>query len=147
MFVGPALILFATPIAGFSTKLTGVLSDKPPLPLFVSGSVPLSEVSLTVAPLGLVAPAVALLLYGPKLVPGVTVTVKLIVSLAPTAKFWFAANKFLSPSPLKALFMVSVPPVLLASTTKVAPLKVVVRSSTTCTLLRLISPVFLTTIE
>ena len=147
LLVGPALILFATPIAGFSTKLTGVLSERPPLPLLVSGFVPLSDVSLTVAPLGLVAPAVAVLLYAPRLVPGVTVTVRVIVSLAPTTKLWLAANKFLSVPPLNALLMVSVPPVLFPSTTKVAPLKVVVKSSTTCTLVKLISPVFLTTIE
>ena len=147
LLVGPALTVLATPIAGASAKVTGVTSSLAVLPLLVSGSVPLSDVSLTVAPLGLVAPAIAVLLYAPRLVPGVTVTVKVIVSLAPTTKFWLAANKFLSVPPLNALLMVSVPPVLFASTTKVAPLKVVVKSSTTCTLVKLISPVFLTTIE
>ena len=55
-------MVFATPIAGASAKVTGVASSLAALPLFVSGAVPLSEVSLTVAPLGLVAPAIALLL-------------------------------------------------------------------------------------
>ena len=55
-------MVFATPIDGASEKITGVASSLAVLPLLVSGFVPLSEVSLTVAPLGLVAPAVALLL-------------------------------------------------------------------------------------
>ena len=59
--VGPALTVLATPIAGASAKVTGVASSSAALPLLVSGSVPLSEVSLAV-PLGLFAEVVALLL-------------------------------------------------------------------------------------
>ena len=61
LLIGPELMVFATPIAGASAKVTGVASSAAALPLLVSGFVPLSEVSLAV-PLGLLAEVVALLL-------------------------------------------------------------------------------------
>ena len=62
MLTTAELILFAIPIAGDSSKFTVVASSKPPAPLLLSGSLPASEMSLTLAPLGLSPLPVALLL-------------------------------------------------------------------------------------
>ena len=75
LVTGP-LISFAIPIAGASVKVTGVGVAKLPSPLSPLASVPSSESSLITAPLGLVPLTFAVLLYGPKLAPGVMVTVR-----------------------------------------------------------------------
>src|SRR5262245_37357492 len=87
LFVGPATTALATPILGDSVKLTlvGVLSS-PGFPLpSASGTEPAADTSVTAAPPALVALPVALLAYGPRFAPGVTVTCRSIEPLAPVA--------------------------------------------------------------
>ena len=67
------LTIFAKPIDGFSKKLTGVGILLLPAPSFSgSTSLPLFDTSDTGVPNGPLAEVVAVLLYGPRLVPGVT---------------------------------------------------------------------------
>ena len=71
-------------------------------------------------------------------------TSKLIVPLSPTAKLWFAANKLVSPTPLKLAFTVksALVGVLILKLSALA--KVVLKLSITCRSVKFTSPVFLT---
>ena len=100
----------ATPMTGFSEKLTGVLAFSVagslglPLP-FGSGSVPALEMSDTGVGPGPVALAVTELLKvaAGGVAPGVTRTVKTTVWLAPTLRLEEAAvSRFVLLEPLKA---------------------------------------------
>ena len=136
---------FATPMAGASVKVTGVASSLVPAPLSPEVLLPLSELSLTSSPLGLWPEATAVLLYGPRFAPGVTVSCSNKVSFAATARLWLAAKILLSLSPSKSAFTVKVF-ALNALTTNVAGAgKVARKSSTICTLLKEMSPMFSTT--
>ena len=139
------LTVLATPIAGASVKVTGVASLSVPSPLSPEVLLPLSESSFTSAPLGLCADATAVLLYGPRFSPGVTVNCNTMVSFAATAKLWLAAKTLVSLSPSKSALTLKVF-ALSELTLKVAGAgKVARKSSTICTLVSEISPIFSTT--
>src|SRR5262249_19048419 len=87
LFVGPATTALATPILGDSLKVTLVeVLSSPGFPLpFASGFEPAADTSVTVDPPALAALPVALLAYGPRFAPGLTVTCRSIEPLAPVA--------------------------------------------------------------
>ena len=121
-------------------------SFSPPLPLLVIGLLPLSESSFTTLPPALLALAVAVLLYGPNVEPGVTVTGTKMVAEVSKARFWPVASKLLSPvfKPSKALFT-PISALLIVPTVKLAPANVVDSGSETCTELSGTSPLLRTT--
>ena len=86
MFTGSATNALAMPMAGASVKVSEVVSAKPPSPLSPAGSLPLSDTSLKVLPLGLVPEMVTLLSYGPKLSAGVMIIDRSTIAVP------FAAN-------------------------------------------------------